>query len=68
MNQRKVLILLRLESQDVDKYNKIFTYKASYLREKRKEIEQKFKSERIFNIINYICIRTWNRYWGNKIL
>jgi len=44
IESKKGVELLRLESQDLDKYNKIYTYKASYLREKRKEIEQKFKS------------------------
>ncbi|MGC9079354.1 MAG: DEAD/DEAH box helicase [Nanopusillaceae archaeon] len=44
IESKKGVELMKLDISDLDKENKIYTYKASYLREKRKEIEQKFKN------------------------
>ncbi|BFI73678.1 ATP-dependent RNA helicase SrmB [Nanoarchaeota archaeon] len=44
IESKKGVELLKFDINELDKENKIYTYKASYLREKRREIEQKFKN------------------------
>ncbi|MGC9133379.1 MAG: DEAD/DEAH box helicase [Nanopusillaceae archaeon] len=51
IESKKGVELLKFNITDIDKENKIYTYKASYLREKRKEIEEKFKNNEYLILI-----------------
>ncbi|BBL45465.1 ATP-dependent DNA helicase Hel308 [Nanobdella aerobiophila] len=44
IESKKGVELLKNDINEIDKYNKIYPYKASYLKNKRREIEYKFKN------------------------
>ncbi len=51
LESKKGVELSKIDISDLDKNNKVFTYKASYLRDVRKEIEKKFKNNEYIILI-----------------